>query len=66
MKTQHIIADRLQEVSDNSEYSLFPVRLIHAAQGLPQAIEVLEAYREAINHAIGFLRAEIRKLKHDL
>ena len=60
-KTQDIVADKLQEATSSSEYDLFPIRVIREAASLSKALERLEAYKGMLDHAVGFLRAEIRQ-----
>ena len=60
MKSLTQIARELQEATGNSKYELFPINIIRMASSPARAIEYLEVYREYINHALGWLRAEIR------
>ena len=59
--SQDMVANSLQEATGTNEYELFPIRMIREAASLSEALERLEAYKEMLDHAIGFLRAEIRQ-----
>jgi hypothetical protein len=52
------IAKDLQHATGTGPYESLPLRVIRKSSSIAEACEELEAYKELINHALGWLYAE--------